>query len=716
MRRINRNERFPGSFFGSTVPVIAALMVLLLAAVPGYATDDPIEVLRQHLIADALVEKGFLTRTSRYIPTDFSQVATYRRSLQTNGAWPDVDYADEDNTWDPLVALDRILVMTYHYRDPTGPLYQNDRLLTDIEKALRYWYQVNPHCKNWYKNDIAKQLYFNVIALLLQGSIEEELLGKMIADLTEAPSMTGSNRTLVSISVLYRGVLERNAGRIASGVAGVMQQVKITAKEGIQHDYSFHQHGPFLYNGNYGSNFLRETIWLAAMVQGTRFAFTPDHLQVLRNYYLQGTRWMVHRKVLDYNVRGRQVGRSSGFAPDAYTLIPQLDHFVQADPSQAEQYRISRQRILHQQPQPISGNRHFWRSDYTAHHRDAYFTSLRMCSQRTVGMEMDVNTENLYGYYLPFGLTYIYRRGDEYEDIFPVWDWARLPGVTSPHLAFSSSGRSSQSTAFVGGVSDSTYGISTMDLDVQDTQARKSWFWFDQEWVALGAGIRSTSKDSIVTGINQTRLVGRVVVDGAEFTRSEDTLNKPSWMWHDSVAYVFPTLKAVAIQATERRGQLQKIFGLGADSVYRASVFSLWFEHGIKPENASYEYIVRPGCSPEDMSAYVRELPLTILSNTPRVQAVAHRQLQVTGLVFHEAGSFAVSDDLSVEVNHPCLVLVNQAEKTVTISDPTALLDQISLTIVNSAGKRETEQVDLPGDQLAGSSVPLQDTFSLLGN
>jgi hypothetical protein len=123
-------------------------------------------------------------------------------------------------------------------------------------------------------------------------------------------------------------------------------------------------------------------------------------------------------------------------------------------------------------------------------------------------MEMDVNTENLYGYYLPFGLTYIYRRGDEYKDIFPVWDWARLPGVTSPHHAFSSSGRSSQQTSFVGGVSDGTYGVSTMDLDVKDTQAKKSWFWFDREWIALGTGIQSTNEHPIVTGINQTLLKG----------------------------------------------------------------------------------------------------------------------------------------------------------------------------------------------------------------
>ena len=44
---------------------------------------------------------------------------------------------------------------------------------------------------------------------------------------------------------------------------GLEKELLVTDKEGIQPDYSFHQHGHFIYNGSYGSNFLRESIWMA---------------------------------------------------------------------------------------------------------------------------------------------------------------------------------------------------------------------------------------------------------------------------------------------------------------------------------------------------------------------------------------------------------------------------------------------------------------------
>jgi len=692
----------PSLPFTKTINIILFFLFLTNIA---FAFNDEIEVIRQRLIDDALEEKGFSPRTNRYIHSDFSKAEAYLNSLQADGSWKDVNYADRDNDWHPLVALDRILVMSYAYRNTIDPLHKNNRLLSGIEKSLQYWYDVNPICKNWYKNDIAKQFYFNVIALLLQDFIQESLLEKMIADLTEKPTMTGSNRTLLSISVLYRGVLEKNPDRIASGVKGVMQQVGVTTKEGIQPDYSFHQHGAFLYNGNYGSNFLRETIWLASVVQGTQFAFSPEHLQILRNYYWQGTRWMLRRGVFDYNARGREVGRDTGFDLRANELVPQLNHFIKADPAHAEQYASSKKHILQREPQDINGNKHFWRSDYTAHHRPAYFTSLKMCSERTVGMEMDVNTENLLGYYLPFGLTYIYRRGNEYQGIFPVWDWARLPGVTSPHQAFSSSGRSSQETAFVGGVSDGTYGVSAMDLDVKDTQAKKSWFWFDKEWVALGAGIQSTNENAIVTGVNQTLLNGKVVVDGNTPGRGEKILKNPGWVWHDSVAYVFPTEQIITLKAAEQRGKLQRIYGLADDSVYREDVFSLWYAHGLQPKNASYEYIVMPGCSTADITAYAQDIPVTILSNTTKVQSVTHSKLQITGIAFHEAGSFSLYDNFFIKVSHPCLVLVNHAKNEVTVSDPTAGMKKLKITMPGKDGKPKTETVQLPDGEFAGKSV-----------
>ena len=81
--------------------------------------------------------------------------------------------------------------MTINYSTPPAVLHKDKDLLAGIEKSLNYWYTINPECRNWYKNRIAKQFYFNVIALLLRGEINGSLHGKMVNDLTEDPGMTG---------------------------------------------------------------------------------------------------------------------------------------------------------------------------------------------------------------------------------------------------------------------------------------------------------------------------------------------------------------------------------------------------------------------------------------------------------------------------------------------------------------------------------------------
>lgn len=671
------------------------------------AEKDEIELLRQRLIDDALLRRGFVLTTQQYTSTEFGKGRDYLHALQPDGSWADVEYSDQDNEWSPLIALDRMLVMTYDYQQETSPLFRDSKMLDGMVRALSYWYLVAPHCQNWYKNQIAKQFYFNVIALLLQDHIGENLLSKMVNDLTESPRMTGSNKTLLSISVFYRGVIEKNEERIRAGVAGVKDQIEISLEEGIQPDFSFHQHGPFIYNGSYGHNFLRETSWLGSIIQGTSYAYSEAQMQILRDYFWEGTRWMVRGQLLDYNVRGRQVGRSANQDLGAIKIIPQLDRLMMADPEYRDQYLDAKNRIREGRPQDLLGNRHFWRSDYTAHHRPEYFTSLKMCSDRTVGMEMDVNTENLYGYYLPFGLTYLYRRGDEYLEIFPVWNWARLPGVTSPHQEFPSEGQSTQQTTFVGGVSDGTYGLSSMDLEVQETKAKKSWFWFDREWVALGAGIRSGHEAPIVTGINQALLHGPVVVDGREFSGSQQKIRGTSWVWHDGVAYIFPKGKEVMIKAEEQQGHLQKIFGLGKDTVYRSDVFSLWLDHGRQPEKENYTYVVVPGVSRKEADRYHRKIPITFHFNTAAIQALTHEKLGITAIAFHEEGKLTVGKKLEVRVDHPCLILLHHRSRRISVSDPTAGLSTLQLTIKDHKRRVFKKEVVLPQGGLAGSSLQI---------
>lgn len=687
---------------------ILPLLFFFLISCKQETKKSDVELLKDHLKEDAL-NLGFRSRTDRYIISDFGKAPEYLASMNEDGSWSDIDYQDRDNNWAPLKHLDRTIVMTINYVKPSSSLFENKDLLAGIEKALSYWYTANPSCENWYKNVIAKQFYFNVIALLLQDKIDPSLHEKMVNDLTEEPSMTGSNRTLVATSTIYRGVLENNEVRIRSGVKGVTDQVIVTTKEGIQPDYSFHQHGHFIYNGSYGHNFLRESIWLATMVNGTSFAYTEEQIKTLRDYYLEGTRWMLRGGLFDFNVRGRQVGRPEGGLLSAEKIIPQLDQFIIADPEYSEAYKESKKHVESLTPQAIEGNRHFWRSDYTVHHRPQYFTSLKMCSERTVGIELNMNSENKLGYWLPYGLTYINRRGDEYQGIFPAWDWARLPGVTNPYFEYEEKGKGkayTQKTSFVGGVSDGKYGVSAMDFSQNETSAKKSWFWFDEEWVALGAGIQSNHEAPIVTGVNQCRQIGDVIVDGRLFSNAQKTLNNPSWVMHDSVAYIFPEKQQVEIKAEIQEGNLQSIYGLGIDSVYAPQVFSLWFDHGKNPKDKSYSYMVSPGKTSEAIADYVQKLTINILSNTSLIQAVTNKGLQLTGIVFYEPGEFS-DTGMSIKVNEPCLVLVDQNKGVITVSDPTAKLRNVNISIKLNSVKSQIETIELPTGGLAGSSISI---------
>ena len=62
-------------------------------------------------------------------------------------------------------------------------------------------------------------------------------------------------------------------------------------------------------------------------------------------------------------------------------------------------------------------------------HGTGYYLSAKVISTRTNGTEM-LNNENLKGYNLPLGATNILTSGKEYEGIFPVWNWNKIPGTT----------------------------------------------------------------------------------------------------------------------------------------------------------------------------------------------------------------------------------------------------------------------------------------------
>src|SRR5262249_5842137 len=132
-------------------------------------------------------------------------------------------------------------------------------------------------------------------------------------------------------------------------------------------------------------------------------------------------------------------------------------------------------------------------------HRPGWALGVAMSSSR-VGLYESVNSENLRGWYTGVGTTYLYDGDLAYysDGYWPTVDPYRLPGTTVDVQTRANGANNNHLSPrnWVGGAElGSLFGATGMDYkDVSsDLVARKSWFMFDDEVVALGAGITSTS-------------------------------------------------------------------------------------------------------------------------------------------------------------------------------------------------------------------------------
>jgi chondroitin AC lyase len=224
---------------------------------------------------------------------------------------------------------------------------------------------------------------------------------------------------------------------------------------------------------------------------------------------------MIRGGVFDYSVVGREIVRSGKSARGIETTADRLAQL--GSPRRQELADFAARLRGDRSVAPLAGNRHFWKADYMAHHRIGYFASARMFSTRMANTDSFTNGEGRQSHHIADGAAFLYRNGDEYRDIFPVWDWRKVPGTTVeqvPALLEPRLVRSMGETCFAGGVSDGIHGMAAMDLARDSLAAKKAWFYFDDEFVCLGAGITCDSSNSVCTSVNQCLRSGDVLAAG----------------------------------------------------------------------------------------------------------------------------------------------------------------------------------------------------------
>lgn len=294
-------------------------------------------------------------------------VEGYVEALRPDGSWPDIDYANkETGAWLTARHLNRLQAMAEAYNRPGHPLAGNAELRAAILKSLGHWTRndfVNP---NWWYNQIGVPETMAPILILMGDTVPADLREQTVQRVLgrSKMGMTGQNKVWLAEIAFMKGLLANDPSLMAKAREQILSELRVTTQEGIQPDYSFHQHGPQQQWGNYGGAFGSDMIHWANIFQGTSYALAPQQLEVLRSYLQEGPAWALWQGGMDISGCGRQIFRNCQSSKGRGALR-QLESMKSLDPGKAEAYArlISSGREAGENT--LVGNKHFWRSDMT---------------------------------------------------------------------------------------------------------------------------------------------------------------------------------------------------------------------------------------------------------------------------------------------------------------------------------------------------------------
>ncbi len=711
-------------------------LLLALVPVPSFARSYARPAVAQAASAASALSDVAIIR-SRYLasllPTESAARETLRAAsakdaarLRPDGSWADIDYTASDRAiWVTCDHLERVAVMAQATRLARDAGHPDEALVRKTLLALKWWTDHDYKNPNWWWNEIHVPQLMGEIGNLLAPQIPADEVAKMVmimkrSDWEHGPKHTWSGANLSdSVAIqIARGCIENNAETVAQAFNRMYEEIRVVTppEQGIQPDDSFHQHGNQLYNGGYGMGFAVDSVRLVLLAQGTQFHIPPDRIAILVNYLLDGQQWIMWGARVDYNTMGRGITRETKLltarrrSSSRNGMGGMIAQLAEGDVPQKKELQAFAER-LNGTPgtPPLIGNRQFWYSDFMVHRRAGYDTSVKMLSTRMQNGEL-VNSEGKKSVHLSDGANYLYLTGDEYTNVFVGWDWTHIPGTTAIQGTLETGEpnpiTAHGTTTFDGGVSDGKYGLAAMALARGQLTASKAWFFFDKAYVALGAGITlmGDSEHGVATDVNQPLLKGEVLTNqsGGPIPVGTHTYDasRPVWIYHNHVGYVLPAHTKLSLFTGPRTGKWSDI-GAGSSEPTTVPVFDLWIDHGHSPLNATYQYIVLPGVSPDQIAERARSTNLDVLSNTASIQAVYNKALKLVEIAFRQPGTLATPLG-PVEVDHSCLLMVSPAAGggwKVSASNP----ENQPLTLhVSLKGKSFT--MELPMGEMAGST------------
>ncbi|MFC1761061.1 polysaccharide lyase family 8 super-sandwich domain-containing protein [Planctomycetota bacterium] len=627
-----------------------------------------------------LIRKQYCAYTVQQREGD-EEAGRLMEAMKADGTSPDVDYAStRPGEWPTRTHLDYLVEMASAYADPESRFYQDETMQQTVLLGLDHWIAKDYQNSNWYNGQIGVPYRLGSAMLLMGAAIPDTMLTRAhpIFDRSEL-GQTGQNKVWCAGIGVMKGLLYEDRTLLKTAVDDIWSELIVSTGEGIQPDWSFHQHGPQFQMGNYGLSFGEDMIQWAAVLRGTGHALSGEQLAVLRHYFLDGACWMIWDGHMDYSACGRQM-EAGAQRSKGNQVLRQLQNMMLIDPELKTDYE---KRMAND----LIGFKPFWRSEIGIQRRPDWYASVKMSSSRMIGSET-CNSENMLGLHLGDGLALVYQDGTEYKDIVPLWDWNRLPGTTCDQaygdLKPKDFLKYRSPSDFCGVLGHDESGLAAMIYQREKLEARKAWFFEPDSIICLGAGIQGETIGPVFTSIQQSWLRGKA---------EQDT----DLIHHDQTGYRFldgePTLKTDLVT-----GNWTSSYPDRPDRSAEGKVFSIWIDHGKAPQDSSYAYIIYPQVSTADyMNETIASDQTKVLSNTPAIGAIENERGVYA--VFYDTGTLQSSKG-SIEVDAPCLFHLTETQ--LIISDLQHKSPAISVSI---NGQKKT--ISLPQDDDSGKQVSL---------
>ena len=673
--------------------------------------EEQMDVIREKLIAYFLENDTFYDGANNGTCYT-SRAGEYLEIQQDDGSWEDVDYyctesAANGGVWEPYLALDRMQAMALAWANPNGEWYHDADMLQGVENAFTYWASIRdanpneedyegPWSTNWWENGNGVQLRFSRIGVVLKEELSQAAIDVILRKLNvNGDTGSGQNALWCTQNALYRALIAEDAAQFKKVVdenLAVNLRVGGLSDEAVQVDNTFHCHGYQLYTNGYGKFLFRDMSFWIDTLAGTDFAMPQSVIDLMADYMLGGTRWMIRGNLLEM-ADGYKGGSASDY------IIP-LQRMMKNDPKNAAEYKKVLDSITGDSGTTYNGangNNYMWTSALMSQMREGYGVNVRMNNKGMKSSEWRATWPNTdFGnliFWTADGTASVMIDGDEYLSVYPTYDWRHVPGVTAPFVLATHYGFDNDSND-CWGVSDGTYGATAYTFYKHDGTNKRTWgkvgyFFFDDEYVALGAGIGSQHDTAIHTTVNQTK-AANVSVNGTEVADgTDDVTYQADYVYNNKIGYVFPQQTEVHVSNLNHTDKkYPSVYGNGYSDgsedwfgTTEENTFSLWIDHGVQPQDASYAYIVVPNKTEEEIAAYSQSNQITIVANTETVQAVRHEGLKQTQINFYEAGTLEYDEGKTVSVDGPCSLIIDESGNTPVISE--AVSNTLENTLVN---------------------------------